>query len=293
MAKVKMKRQAEFIKWMNPILVALNQLGGSATSAVVIEQVARNEKVSDDTLAKMSKTGVPIFKNQVAWARQYLVWEELLDSSKRGRWSLTEKGYSTTLSLEQSRAIFLKWVEFFAQARRNKNQSEAEEEIIEEQEASEPDKVDIRLIDVLQNLSPEGFEQVCKILLTKNGFEDVQVTQRSRDGGIDGIGTLIINPFVKLRVAFQCKKYASDNPVRFEQISQFRGVTNGKFDKAIMITTSKFTSDAIKAANEVHFSIEIVDGDRLVELFEKVKLGVVEKTVLEVDLNFFQPFTNK
>ena len=293
MERVKAKRQSEFIKWMNPILVALHQLGGSGTPAEVTEQVAQNEKVSDEVLVKISKTGVPTFYNQVAWARQYLVWEKLLDSSKRGKWALTERGYNTVLSLDESRSIVLKWIGIHAEARRSKDQGKAEEETIEEQTESEPEKSVVRLIDVLRSLTSEGFEQVCQRLLDKTGFKKVEVTRRGPDGGIDGFGYLQVNPFVKMRVAFQCKKYAADHPVSVEHISRFRDVTRDKFEKAIMITTSRFTAEAIKAANEGPFPIELVNGDRLVELFEEVELGVTPVRVYDVDLTFFQPFTSK
>jgi restriction system protein len=45
-------------------------------------------EVLDETL----KSGGNKFHNQVVWARQYLVWEGLLDSSKHGTWKLTNKG---------------------------------------------------------------------------------------------------------------------------------------------------------------------------------------------------------
>lgn len=68
----------------------------------------------------------------------------------------------------------------------------------------------------------------------------------------------------------------------------------GRAEKGIIITTGYFTQEAIREANREGVPpIEIVDGEKLVVLFEKVELGVKPKKVFEVDLNFFQPFLPK
>jgi restriction system protein len=59
------------------------------------------------------------------------------------------------------------------------------------------------LLEVLQSVSLIGFEHICKRLLREHGFENVYVTSASHDGGIDGYGTLELNPFVSMKVIFQ------------------------------------------------------------------------------------------
>jgi restriction endonuclease Mrr len=86
----------------------------------VVERIAEDLKISDDVQNELLPSGEPRYRNQVAWARFYLAREGLLDSSKRGVWSLTERGRSTTLTLGQAREIFLKWVKIFQEARRAK-----------------------------------------------------------------------------------------------------------------------------------------------------------------------------
>ena len=36
--------------------------------------------------------------------------------------------------------------------------------------------------------------------------------------------------------------------------------------------------------------VELVDGNKLVEMFEKVELGVKKKTVFSVDLSYFENY---
>ena len=52
-----------------------------------------------------------------------------------------------------------------------------------------------------------------------------------------------------------------------------------------------FSSDAIReASRDGAPPIELVEGDKLVSLFEKVRLGIKERTVFDVDHEFFQQF---
>lgn len=111
---------AQFVRYFGPLLDALRKLGGSGTPDEVVEQIANDLSLPDELQNDLLPSGEPRFRNQVAWGRFYLVREGLLDSSKRGVWSLTEKGRSTGLTHEQSREIFLRWVRIFQDQRRAK-----------------------------------------------------------------------------------------------------------------------------------------------------------------------------
>jgi restriction system protein len=125
--------------------------------------------------------------------------------------------------------------------------------------------------------------------LREHGFENVQVTGKSHDGGIDGYGTLEINPFVSFKVIFQCKRYQGS--VSRAQVGDFRNAMIGRAEKGIILTTGTFTKEAEKEANRDGAPpIELVDGVKLVEMFEKVELGLKPKTIYEVDLNYFQKY---
>jgi len=281
--------QAEFVKWFDPLLVALRDLGDSGKPMEVSRKIAENLKLTDDILDSSLKSGVNRFHNQVAWARQYLVWEGLLDSSKFGTWKLTEKGKEKRLTDQQSRDIFKKWVDIHQKARKAKNDNQ----IISGQEKTPPEEFEEafhpELLDVLMGLSPNGFEKVCKELLRESGFENVEVTGRSHDGGIDGYGILELNSFVSFKVIFQCKRYRGTVPRA--HIGDFRNAMIGKAEKGIFITTGTFSYDAIReASRDGAPQIELVDGEKLVKMFEKVELGVKPKTNYLVDLNYFERF---
>ena len=65
----------------------------------------------------------------------------------------------------------------------------------------------IEVLELMQALPPAGFEQLCQAILREAGFNEVVVTGRSSDQGIDGHGILQVNPLVSFRVLFQCKRY--------------------------------------------------------------------------------------
>jgi len=77
----KKKSQAEFVRWFGPLLDALRQLGGSAKPREASDKIAENLSLSDDKLNEFLDSGQSRFYNQVAWARQYLAWEGLIDTS--------------------------------------------------------------------------------------------------------------------------------------------------------------------------------------------------------------------
>lgn len=220
--------KTEFVKWFGPVLEALRALGGSAKPREITEWIGEKYNVPDEVLnERYQKSGVLKFQNQLAWARQYLVWEELLASSKHGVWTLSKKGWDTKLNETEAYDIFLKWVKVFQELREDKEtttttvDSEAEK-VIQIQEETEPENAKNNLkptlIEVLQNLSPTGFEQLCGRLLREYDFENIEITQRSHDGGIDGYATLKLNPFVNLSVFFQCKRYSGTVPTEKVQV---------------------------------------------------------------------------
>ena len=81
-----------FVRYFSSIIEALKALGGSARPAEVTDWVAASLGVSDDERSELTSTGVVRFDNAVAWARYYLAKAAIIDASKRGVWTLTEKG---------------------------------------------------------------------------------------------------------------------------------------------------------------------------------------------------------
>jgi restriction system protein len=286
------KEGTQFLRWFGPLLDALRALGGSGTPEEAVDKVAELSKVPESTQNELMESGQPRFRNQVAWARFYLKREGLLDSSTRGVWRLTEKGQKTNLTYAQAQEIFRKQVKIDSDARKEKAKDHPSEP-----ERDTPEEVDLtiaadyrdRLLETIQELPSGGFERLCQRLLREAGFQQVTVTGQSGDNGIDGHGILELNAFVTFKVLFQCKRYKGS--VTTSQIRDFRGAMEGRADKGIILTTGTFTQDARREARrDGARPIELVDGDKLVDMFEKLELGLNPKTVFEVDDAFFDEF---
>jgi len=218
----------------------------------------------------------------------------LLDSLKHGTWRLTPEGKEASISENDAGIIFQKWVAIHHKARKiaAENISAVTPKTPEDSNPEEFETDDeMDLLEILRGLSPVGFEKVCRELLRESGFENVEITGGTADGGIDGYGTLEINPFVSFKVLFQCKRYSAKNTVSRAQVGDFRNAMIGRAEKGIIITTSSFTNAARQeAAREGAPPIELVDSKKLVEMFQRVELGVIKKTVFSVDLHYFENY---
>lgn len=84
--KDKKEEGAQFVRFFGPLLDALRGLGGSAKADEAVDRVATDLEIPDEVLNETLPSGGSRFRNQVAWARFYLVREGLIDSSKHGVW---------------------------------------------------------------------------------------------------------------------------------------------------------------------------------------------------------------
>ncbi|MCA9124595.1 MAG: restriction endonuclease [Planctomycetaceae bacterium] len=278
----------QFIRFLKPIIEVLRESGGSGTSSEVTDKVIERLNIPDEEQSVILKSGQSRVYNQVHWARMYLVSGGILDSSKRGVWTLTEEGNKIDLGTFDSLVFFKTVAKRYKKKKAEKTETQ-DDEMTDEQ----PDEHDVDygtdLLEVIKSLPPAGFERLCQRLLRENGFEQVTVTGKSGDGGIDGIGILQVNKFVSFTVLFQCKRYQGS--VTPSQVRDFRGAMEGRADKGIIITTGVFTVEAKKEARRDGAKpIELVNGDDLVELFESLELGVTPRTTYEVDQKFFDEY---
>jgi restriction system protein len=287
----------EFVKYFGPVLDALRTLGASGTPSEVREQVARDLGLSDEELAQTIPSGQSRFDNKVNWARFYLTKAGLIDGSERGVWRLTPIGEATKLNHPQSLDIFRTQHDLIKTSSPTGEPSR-DDRVEEDEEAAAPEQ-DIStahrdaLAELLRSMTPTGFEQFSALLLRTAGFTEVNVTGKTNDGGIDGNGYLRINPMMTLRVLFQCKRYR-DASVTKDDIMKFQAaVMRERAEKGLFVTTSSFTRGAREEALGGACEIELIDLDRLIELMEALRLGLIEKRAFSIDPDFFKPFFSK
>jgi len=224
-SKEKREEGSQFVRYFGPLLDALRAIGGSAKPDEAADRVAQDLRIPDHVLNEVLTSGGSRFRNRVAWARFYLVREGLLDSSKHGVWSLTDKGFKTFLTHEQAEEIFRKWTKIFQEQRKKREREEPAAEKVAEGTGSVSKDYREEVLGLLLKLPPDGFERLAQRLLREAGFTQVLVTGKSGDGGIDGVGTLQVNPLVSFKVLFQCKRYSS--AVSPSHVRDFRGSAQG------------------------------------------------------------------
>lgn len=280
----------QHIRFYKPILEVLQETGGSGTAAEVIDRVIEKIGIPESEQEVTLKSGQSRVRNQVQWARLGLAKLGYLDSSERGVWSLTDKGMSIDTNKFDVLGTFREARQVFKEEKKLKKLTEITGEDAAEEEIELPDHR-TRLLNLIKSLPPAGFERLSQRLLRESGFSKVDVTGRTGDGGIDGVGILQINPFVSFNVLFQCKRY--QGAVTPSQVRDFRGAMMGRADKGIIITTGTFTLEAKKEAHrEGALPIELVDGEALVKMFEHLRLGLKPRvtTTYDVDEKFFEDF---
>lgn len=279
-------RGPEFLKYINPVLTALQANGGAGNSSDIIEQVIEKLNITEADLEETTSNGQSKIRNQIQWARFYLFKAGLIDNAQRGIWRLTNEGLDKKLTDEGVYSLFKSVQE---NVKKKPVPKPTKTEPAYENIPTEDEEHSQSLINIIQNLPPAGFEKLCKRLLTEIGINEISITGGSGDQGIDGKGIVKLNDVVSLNIVFQCKRYKET--VSPHHVRDFRGAMQGRGEKGLIITTGRFTKEAKNEANRDGVTpIELIDGDRLVELFEKFRLGLKPVTVFEIDQEFFKTF---
>ena len=278
-----------------PILRILREMGGAARRKEVIRRIVEERKFTDADMAEVTSSGDPLIKHRIDWAKQSLVTTGYLSgTSPRGMWQLTQKGQEVNLATFDAGQFARETRKIFRVHRQQRAEIEPETESDElSQDESELPEEQYRsqLLTILRELNPAQFEKICGRLLRTIGFEGVKITGRSGDGGIDGIGLVKLNSLVKIPVLFQFKRYAAGTTVGAPVVRDLRGAMQGRAEKGAIITTGTFTLAAEKEATREGVStIDLVDGDALVDLFVEHNLGITPVETYEVDEAFFDRF---
>ncbi|HAX23867.1 MAG TPA: restriction endonuclease [Chloroflexi bacterium] len=285
---------------MWPTLLALRSLGGSGSIDEIYTKVAETEAMSDSLLAVLHGNGPQTEVGyRLHWARSYLKSGGALDNVKRGVWAVTDAGRDMTK--DDVKAIPAK-VRATPRTPRKKTSASTrgrtrniddlaiETEVTSDESfrSTDPQEWKDVLLEALLSMSPNAFERLCQRVLRESGFTKVEVTGRSGDGGIDGIGVLRMS-LLSFQVFFQCKRYRGS--VSSGSIRDFRGAMVGRTDKGLFITTGTFTPDAIREATRDGAPVlDLIDGDEFCDLLKNLDLGLSTEMVeaVTVDRHWFQ-----
>ena len=140
-----------------------------------------------------------------------------------------------------------------------------------------------KLLKRLMSMEPYAFEDLIRQLLLALGFEEVDVTSRSNDGGIDVRGTLVVGDVISTRLAVQVKRWKHN--VQAPVVQQVRG-SLGTHEQGLIITTSDFSKGARDEAVRVNATpVALMDGEKLVKLLVENEIGVTSSTLRLVQID--------
>ena len=285
---------------MYPTLVAVRDMGGSATKSELLEKVPEIAEVTDEQLTVVFPADYTRLQGkskvlyEISWAFSCLKSIGALDNSQRGVWSITQKGLDY-LDMDEAEGAMKRDHSTVA---REKTKVQAEQQLqpAEHYERRPEDQDDEgeywkdKLLGALQGMEPSAFERLSMRLVKEAGFRNVEVLGKSGDGGIDGVGVYKVS-LVSFPTYFQCKRYSGSVPSR--AVRDFRGAMAGRGERGILITTGVFTRDAkAEAVRDGAPPVDLIDGDELCELLREYEIGVrVEVRTVEditIDQGFFE-----
>ena len=110
----------------------------------------------------------------------------------------------------------------------------------------------------LYQLSPRQFEEFVAELFFRHGFQ-VELTKQTRDGGKDIIA-VSSRLDIPIKYIVECKRYAYERKVSLEYVQRLLGVKVAEdANKAILVTTSQFTRDAVAFAHRHFWDLALKD----------------------------------
>ncbi|MCX4745953.1 restriction endonuclease [Kitasatospora sp. NBC_01287] len=112
-------------------------------------------------------------------------------------------------------------------------------------------------LEAFEAATPLRFEEMCRELLERDGFTDVQ-----RVGGAGDLGAdVVADDWMGRRVVLQCKRYAA--PVTSESVQKFNGTARPVHGAAVpvIVALNGFTAPAAALATQQR--LHLVDRERL------------------------------
>lgn len=260
----------------NPLLSVMRKLGGSATIEEQEKGIIKLLNLKESEISDIHRGSRTKLEYRLAWARTYLKKYGMIQNSEQGVWVLTPKGKKN--QEVDKNAVKKNSAELYRQSIQHSPNSQENSELFEiDSEITWKE----RLLDKLKSLSPDAFERLTQQLLRELGFSSVEVTGRSGDGGIDGIGIVKINGVLSFHVVFQCKRFK--RTVGPNLIRELRGALGPHVDKGLFVTTGRFTASAqAEATRTGAVAIDLIDGDDFAERLKALQIGIsIQKRIVE------------
>lgn len=288
-----------FQVFMRPVLKAFEVTEKISTLSAIEDIVIKEMKLSDEEAREMLKSErSTVVHSRCHWASYYLSQAGLLTKPQRGMFQITDAGRDALKSNKEINVTFLRqypdFVDFMARSQakevkdeKNSCKPEAQEDPesrISENISEIKNQLANDLLERLKQIPWRKFEFVVMDFMEKLGYGEGKVTQASHDGGIDGI---IYEDKLHLhKVLLQAKRF-NNTTVGRDHVSSFMGVLKKQASYGVLITTGRFTKEALEMADS---SVRLISGEELARLMIDANVGVQTKaiyTIKMIDEDYF------
>ena len=268
----------------------------------VKKKVIEDFKLTDTELAELLPSGKqPVFSNRIGWCRTYLKKAGLIESPTKAHFMITKSGREVLKSgreiTNETLREFPSFVKFIdsdtkkikdsSEEKKSLNNDETPQETLERVYGELNNVLKDELLTRIHEKSPDFFEKMVVELMEKMGYGRGQITQKSRDEGIDG---MVYQDKLGFDVIYiQAKRYDLEKTVGRPELQKFGGAIPEKNVKGLFVTTGRFSQDAQKYANDRH--IILIDGQRLAELMIEHDFGVSTEYIYRIkriDMDVFE-----
>lgn len=144
------------------------------------------------------------------------------------------------------------------------------------------------ILDFIQSKNPYEFQDLVAALLTAMGYHISEIAEKGPDGGIDIVA--YTDPLgTKLpRIIVQVKHRPNDS-IPADQIQKLAGTLKRNTDVGIFVTSGSFSKPARKEARESREHIELIDFERMMDLWQQYysKLSDEQKNLLPLHPIYF------
>lgn len=285
------------------IVMALRELGGSASRKQIRRTIAENEydsltykDVYHTTISRKGNTYSP-FMYDFNFSIRNLRTIAYIEPNKRGEdIILTDLGRSADISNFPNQVQSQKIDEYWKiknDARNKKNVSNSVKkdtiDFSDEQDLADNDWK-AKLLEQIKKFSPAKFESFSRLLISKMGvsIDKAKGIRLSGDHGIDGFGYFRSDEFRTSRVAIQCKRYTS-GAVGEAEVRDFKGTMDSfNAEYGIFVTTSYYTDAAKRVAMQGTRTVTLIDGQELTDLVEKYQLHITPVQTYALDDYYFE-----
>ncbi|MCQ3950074.1 MAG: Mrr restriction system protein [Planctomycetes bacterium] len=277
------KRAGEYL---HAALTALKEAGGELRGRQVISAAEKRLKLSDYERDTHEKSGYVRWESVVHFYSIECVKAGWLRKNK-GVWYLTPEG-EQALKLNPKDFLDLaskKYREWKSRQEENSEQPETPEEQAPESAAvalsRALDQAKEEIAEFVQAMSEYDFQDLVAALLRGMGYHTPFTAKKgAADGGVDVLA--YSDPFGGKEPRFKVQVKHKEQPVGESTVRELLAVLSTQGDVGLLVSSSGFTQPATRLTQHAGKHIELVDVNRLIDLWDQYydKLDETDKARL-------------